>query len=190
MNPLFDHSYVISMQYVFLLGLLISTVTIFFLKRNESTYLLAALPIFALTFHQVDEYLISPYLFGEEYHFLNWAYRSGVDVTPLAVVTINLVGYLIATLPFLFNQSSKAFSLMHLFVAGSLIANGMFHLGGSTIQSDYSPGMATALFLFLPLYIKSVLLAAERNVSFKLIFALSLYGFIGHFVMIWILNAI
>jgi hypothetical protein len=64
----------------------------------------------------------------------------------------------------------------------------MFHLGGATIQSDYSPGMITALFLFLPLYIKSVLLAAERMVSFKVIFALSLYGFLGHFIMIWVLN--
>jgi hypothetical protein len=25
-------------------------------------------------------------------------------------------------------------------------------------------------------------------VSFKAIFALSLYGFIGHFIMIWVLN--
>ena len=30
---------------------------------------------------------------------------------------------------------------------------GMFHFGGATIQSDYSPGMLTALFLFLPLYL-------------------------------------
>ncbi len=190
MNPLFDHPYVINMQYIFLLGLVFSSVIVFLLKRNESLYLLAVLPIFAVTFHQVDEYLISPYLFGEKYHFLNWAYRSGVDVKPIAVVTINLIGYLIALLPLLFNQSSKLFSLIYLFVASSLIANGMFHLGGSTIQSDYSPGMATALFIFLPLYIKSILLAAERSVSFKLIFALSLYGFIGHFVMIWILNVI
>ena len=190
MNPLFEHSYVISMQYVFLFGLVFSSAIVFFLKRNKSSYLYAALPMFVLTVHQVDEYLISPYLFGQEYHFLNWAYRFGVDITPLAVVSINLVGYLIALLPFLFNQSSKSFSMMYLFVSGSLLANSMFHLGGSTIQSDYSPGMASALFLFLPFYIKSVLLAADRNVSFKLIFALSLYGFIGHFVMIWILNVI
>ena len=190
MNPLFEHPHVINMQYVFLLGLVFSSVIVFLLRRSKSSYLLAALPIFVITFHQVDEYLISPYLFGEEYHFLNWAYRFGVDITPLAVVTINLIGYLIALLPFLFKQASKSFSLMYLFVSGSLLANSMFHLGGSTIQSDYSPGMVTALFLFLPLYIKSVLLAAESNVTFKLIFALSLYGFIGHFIMIWILNVI
>ena len=106
----------------------------------------------------------------------------------MAVVVINLIGYLIALLPFLFKQSNKSFSLVYLFIAGSLLGNGMFHLGGATIQSDYSPGMITALFLFLPLYIKSVLLAAERMVSFKVIFALSLYGFLGHFIMIWALN--
>ena len=190
MNPLFEHPHVINMQYVFLFGLVFSSAIVFLLRKKKSSHLLAALPIFILTLHQVDEYLISPYLFGEEYHFLNWAYRLGVDITPLAVVTINLVGYLIVLLPFLFRQSTKSFSLMYLFVSGSLLANSMFHLGGSTIQSDYSPGMASALFLFLPFYIKSVLLAAERNITFKLIFALSLYGFIGHFVMIWILNVI
>jgi len=188
MNPLFEHPYVANMQYVFLLGFLATSTMLFFLNKKKSPYLLAALPIFIVTFHQVDEYLISPFLFGNEYHFLNWAYRSGVDVTPMAVVVINLIGYLIALAPFLFKQSNKSFSLAYLFIAASLLGNGMFHLGGATIQSDYSPGMITALFLFLPLYIKSVLIAAERMVSFKAIFALSLYGFIGHFIMIWVLN--
>ena len=188
MNPLFEHPYVVNMQYVFLLGFLATSTMLFFLNKKKSPHLLAALPIFIVTFHQVDEYLISPFLFGNEYHFLNWAYRSGVDVTPMAVVVINLIGYLITLLPFLFKQSNKSFSLVYLFIAGSLLGNSMFHLGGATIQSDYSPGMITALFLFLPLYIKSVLIAAESMVSFKAIFALSLYGFIGHFIMIWVLN--
>ena len=188
MNPLFEHLYVTNMQYVFLLGFLTSSIMLFLLNKKKSPYLLAALPIFIVTFHQVDEYLLSPFLFGNEYHFLNWAYRSGVDVTPMAVVVINLIGYLIALLPFLFKQSNKSFSLAYLFIAASLLSNAMFHLGGATIQSDYSPGMITALFLFLPLYIKSVLLAAERMVSFNVIFVLSLYGFLGHFIMIWVLN--
>ena len=188
MNPVFEHPFVTSMQYVFLLGLFVASCILFVLKRKESPYFLAALPIFILTFHQVDEYLISPFLFGNEYHFLNWAYRSGVDISPLAVVIINLIAYILALLPFLFAQSNKYFSLVYLIVAGSLLGNSMFHLGGATIQSDYSPGMVTALFLFLPLYIKSVLMAAERMISLRVIFTLSLYGFLGHFIMIWALN--
>ena len=111
MNPLFEHPYVVNMQYVFLLGFLATSTMLFFLNKKRSPHLLAALPIFIVTFHQVDEYLISPFLFGNEYHFLNWAYRSGVDITPMAVVVINLIGYLIALLPFLFKQSNKFFSL-------------------------------------------------------------------------------
>ena len=82
MNPLFEHPYVVNMQNVFLLGFLATSTMLFFLNKKKSPHLLAALPIFIVTFHQVDEYLISPFLFGDEYHFLNWAYRSGVDVTP------------------------------------------------------------------------------------------------------------
>ena len=125
---------------------------------------------------------------GDQYHFLNWAYRSEVDISPFSFVIINLTGYLIVLLPFFFKPSTKAFALVYLFGASILLANGMFHLGGATIQSDYSPGMVTALFLFLPLYIKSILLAVERMVSFKLIFALSLYELFAHFIMIWLIN--
>ena len=77
MNPLFDHPYVLTMQNAFLLGLLIASAIVIFLKRNNSPYLLTSLPLFALTFHEVEEYIISPALFGEDYHLLNWAYRSG-----------------------------------------------------------------------------------------------------------------
>ncbi|MGE4629870.1 MAG: hypothetical protein AAEC86_05450 [Pseudohongiellaceae bacterium] len=78
MNPLFDHPYVLTMQKVFLLGLLIASAILIFLKRSNSPYFLTSLPLFALTFRQVEEYIISPALFGEAYHFLNWAYRSGL----------------------------------------------------------------------------------------------------------------
>ena len=112
MNPLFEHPYVVNMQYVFLLGFLATSTMLFFVNKKKSPQLLAAVPSFIGTVHQVDEYLISPFLFGNEYHFLNWAYRSGVDVTPIAVVVINLIGYLIALLPFLFKESNKSFSLV------------------------------------------------------------------------------
>lgn len=188
MNPLFQHPYVLSMQCVFLAGLLAASFLLILLKRKSNPYLLAILPLFVLTFHQVDEYILSPLLLGNEYHFLNWSFRSGIDISPLEVVIINLIGYVVASLPFLFKPETKPFALVYLFGAGILLSNGMFHLGGATMQSDYSPGMATALFLFLPLYIKSVLLAAERMVSFKLIFTISLYGSIAHFAMIWLIN--
>ena len=190
MNPLFQHPYVLNMQYIFVLGLLAACLVLFLLKRKNSSYLISALPLFALTFHQVDEYLLSPLLLGDDYHFLNWAYRSGVDITPNAVVAVNLFGYLGALLVFFFKPTTKLFALIFLFVNSVTLANACFHVGLATAQSDYSPGMISALLLFLPLYIKSITLAAEKMCSVKQMFGISLYGFIAHYILIWIINAI
>ena len=170
MNPFFQDPLVLSMQNVFLAAFLLVSIILILLKRKESPYLLSILPLFALTFHQVDEYILSPLLLGNEYHFLNWAYRSGLDISPIEVASINFFGYLPAL------------------VTSTTLANAMFHLGLSTVQTEYSPGMVTALFLFLPLYIKSVLLASERMASLKQIFVCSLYGFGIHYIAIWLVN--
>ena len=188
MNPLFQHPYVLNMQCIFLFGLLAASIVLFILKRKNSPYLLSALPLFALTFHQVDEYLLSPLVLGDDYHFLNWAHRSGVDITPNAVVVINLFGYLGALVVYCFKPSTKLFALIFLFVNSVTLANACFHIGLATAQSDYSPGMISALFLFLPLYIKSITLAMESMCSFREMFGISLYGFIAHYILIWIIN--
>ena len=188
MNPLFQHPFVLNMQYIFLFGLLAASIVFFILKRKNSPYLLSALPLFALTFHQVDEYLLSPLVLGDDYHFLNWAYRSGVNITPNAVVAVNLFGYLGALAVYCFKPSTKLFALIFLFVNSVTLANACFHIGLATAQSDYSPGMISALFLFLPLYIKSITLAMEGMCSFREMFGISLYGFIAHYILIWIIN--
>jgi len=190
LNPLFQHPYVLNMQYIFVLGLLAACSALFMLKRKKSSYLISALPLLALTFHQVDEYLLSPLLLGDDYHFLNWAYRSGVDITPSAVVAVNLFGYLGALLVFFFKPTTKLFALIFLFVNSVTLANACFHVGLATAQSDYSPGMISALLLFLPLYIKSITLAAERMCPVKQMFGISLYGFIAHYILIWIINVV
>ena len=188
MNPEFQNAYVLIMQNIFLFGFLISLLMAIVLKRKNSDYFLTSLPLFAVTAHQVEEYIISPLLLGDKYHFLNWAYRIGLDISPSEVVIVNSTAYLFPLILYLFKPSSKIFALFFLFGAGAALANGMFHLGVATLQTDYSPGMITALFLFLPIFIKSVLLASEKLVSFHIIFVLSLYGFILHYVMIWIVN--
>ena len=188
MNPEFQHIYVLTMQNIFLLGFIIALLITIVLKRKNSDYFLTSLPLLALTAHQVEEYIVSPLLFGDKYHFLNWAYRAGLDISASEVVFVNSIAYIFPLILYLFKPSTKLFALFFLFGAGASLANGMFHLGVATQQTDYSPGMITALFLFLPIFIKSILLATEKLVSFRLIFVLSLYGFILHYVMIWIIN--
>ena len=66
-----------------------------YLYRAKSKYLLALLPLLALSTHQFEEYVLSPLLFGDYYHFLNWAYRNGMDISPMEVTLLNLTPYLI-----------------------------------------------------------------------------------------------
>ena len=115
---------------------------------------------------------------------MNWAYRSGLEILPNEVVVINLGGYIGALILYLFKPSTKLFALIFLFVNSGTFVNAALHLGVATLQTDFSPGMITSLLLFLPLFVKSVLIASERLVSFNTIFAVSLCGFIVHFSLI------
>ena len=134
MNPEFQHAYVIRMHNIFLFGFLISLLLTIVLKRKNSDYFLTSLPLFAVTAHQVEEYIISPLLLGDNYHFLNWAYQIGLDISSSEVVFVNSTAYLFPLILYLFKPSSKLFSLFFLFGAGAALANGMFHLGVATLQ--------------------------------------------------------
>ena len=68
------------------------------------------------------------------------------------------------------------------------MANAAFHLGVATLQSNYSPGMVTSLLLYIPLHLKGVSLVLERAQSFRVAVALTIYGFIAHFIAILLVN--
>ena len=93
MNPTFNNSLVLTMQSFFLGALFISLAVCFFLYKSKSIYFLAFLPMLALSVHQVEEYVLSPLLFGEYHHFLNWAFRNGMDISPIEVTLINIAPY-------------------------------------------------------------------------------------------------
>ena len=93
MNPTFNNSLVLIMQSFFLGALFISLAVCFFLYKSKSDYFLAFVPMLALSVHQVEEYVFSPLLFGEYHHFLNWAFRNGMDISPIEVTLINLAPY-------------------------------------------------------------------------------------------------
>ena len=127
-------------------------------------------------------------LLGEKYHFLEWAYRSGVYISPMEVATVNTIPYLLTPLLFLFNPSTKIFAILFLFTSSMLLSNGMFHIGVASAQTDYSPGLITSLFMYIPLYVKAISLASERVVPMKMQIALTIYGSIAHFLMLWLIN--
>ena len=183
-----DSPLVSLMENVFLAVFVFLCFLVLFLYKNKRNYLITALPLGALSAHQVEEYILSPMLLGEKYHFLEWAYRSGVYISPMEVATVNTIPYLLTPLLFLFNPSTKIFAILFLFTSSMLLSNGMFHIGVASAQTDYSPGLITSLFMYIPLYVKAISLASERVVPMKIQIALTIYGSIAHFLMLWLIN--
>ena len=179
---------VLLMENVFLAIFIFLCFLILYLYKNKRSYLITAFPLGALSAHQVEEYILSPMLLGEKYHFLEWAYRSGVYISPMEVATVNTIPYLLTPLLFLFNPSKKIFVILFLLTSSVLLSNGMFHIGVASAQTDYSPGLLTSLFMYIPLYIKALLLASERAIPMKMLIALTIYGSIAHFLMLWLIN--
>ena len=183
-----DSPLVSLMENIFLVIFIFLCFLILYLYKNKRGYLITAFPLGALSAHQVEEYILSPMLLGEKYHFLEWAYRSGVYISPMEVATVNTIPYLLTPLLFLFNPSTKIFAILFLFTSSMLLSNGMFHIGVASAQTDYSPGLITSLFMYIPLYVKAISLASERVVPMKMQIALTIYGSIAHFLMLWLIN--
>tara|TARA_B100001093_G_scaffold127441_1_gene119912 strand:- start:80 stop:658 length:579 start_codon:yes stop_codon:yes gene_type:complete len=190
MNATFNAPLVLLMQNFFSISFLILLGICIYLYKLRSKYFLALLPLLALSIHQVEEYVLSPFLFGDYYHFLNWAFRNGMDISPMEVMLINLAPYLIL-LPALIitrAQSKNIFGILFLFNNGLTMANASFHIGISTAQNLFSPGMVSSLFFYIPLFIYGILFNKEIGLGNKPIIAISLYGFVGHYILIWLIN--
>ncbi len=187
-NPDIGSETVALMEWLFLALAVGSALLAGFLKARSSPYLLSALPLFTLTLHQAEEYVLAPALLGPSYHFLNWAFEAGLYVSASSVVWVNSVGIASTLIIFAFRPASKVFAIVFLFVSATLVANAAFHLGVATLQSNYSPGMVTSLLLYIPLHLKGVSLVLERAKSFRVAVALTIYGFIAHFVAILLVN--
>ena len=189
-NPDVGSETVALMEWLFLALAVGSALLAGFLKARSSPYLLSALPLFTLTLHQAEEYVLAPALLGPSYHFLNWAFQAGLYVSASSVVWVNSVGIASTLIIFAFRPASKVFAIVFLFVSATLVANAAFHLGVATLQSNYSPGMVTSLLLYIPLHLKGVSLVLERAQSLRIAVALTIYGFIAHFVAILLVNII
>ena len=187
-NPGLYSPLVSLMENIFLVIFIFLCFLILYLYKNKKSYLITAFPLGALSAHQVEEYILSPMLLGEKYHFLEWAHRSGVYISPIEVATVNTIPYFLTPLLFLFNPSKKIFAILFLLTSSVLLSNGMFHIGVASAQTDYSPGLLTSLFMYIPLYIKALSLASERVVPMKMLIAITIYGSIAHFLMLWLIN--
>ena len=190
MNPTFDAPLVLLMQNFFTIAFFVFSTICIFLYQSKSKYLIAFLPLLALSFHQFEEYVLSPLLFGDFYHFLNWAFRNGMDISPMEVTLINLIPYVILLPALIISKarSERVFGIIFLFNNALTMANASFHIGISTAQNTFSPGLLSSLFFYIPLFVYAILLNKDIGLSNRPIIAISLYGFIGHYVLIWLVN--
>ena len=190
MNPTFNAPLVLLMQNFFTIAFFVFITICIFLYQSKSKYLIAFLPLLALSFHQFEEYVLSPLLFGDFYHFLNWAFRNGMDISPMEVTLINLIPYVILIPALIISKarSERVFGIIFLFNNALTMANASFHIGISTAQNIFSPGMLSSLFFYIPLFVYAILLNKDIGLSNRPIIAISLYGFIGHYVLIWLIN--
>ena len=190
MSPTFNAPLVLLMQNFFTIFFLIFLGICIYLYRAKSKYLLALLPLLALSTHQFEEYVLSPLLFGDYYHFLNWAYRNAMDISPMEVTLLNLTPYIILLPALIISRarSEKIFGIFFLFNNALTMANASFHIGISTAQNIFSPGMVSSLFCYIPLFVYAILFNKEIGLSNKPIIAIGLYGFIGHYLLIWLVN--
>ena len=190
MSPTFNAPMVLLMQNFFTISFIVFLGICFYLYRTKSKYLIALLPLLALSTHQFEEYVLSSLLFGDYYHFLNWAYRNGMDISPMEVTLLNLTPYLILLPALVISRarSEKIFGIFFLFNNALTMANASFHIGISTAQNIFSPGMVSSLFFYIPLFVYAILINKENGLSHILIVAISLYGFIGHYLLIWLIN--
>ena len=184
MNPEFQHQYIQSMEIVFIVGFILALSFSYYLHKKQNERFITSLPLLSLFAHQVEEYVLSPIILGDHYHFLNWAYRIGMDISPIEVVAINAPGWILVGSLLIFKRKTNGFSKLFLLINSLLIANAAFHLGVSTSQGDFSPGMVTSLLMYLPLFLYAVLLNHKKNTKFISIFILSILGFIIHFILL------
>jgi len=184
MNPEFQHQYIQSIELLFIIGLILSSFLSYYLYIKKHERFIASLPLLSLFAHHVEEYVLSPIILGDHYHFINWAYRISMDISPTEVVAINAPGWIIVGSLLFFKSKTNAFSKLFLLINSLLMANAAFHLGVSTSQGDFSPGMITSLFMYLPLFLYAVVLNNEMNTKFRTIFIISVLGFVLHFILL------
>ena len=190
MSPTFNAPLVLLMQNFFITVFIVLLGLCVYFYKSQNKYFLALLPILALAVHQVEEYVLSPLLSGDYYHFLNWASRNGMDISPIEVTLINLSPY-VSLLPALVISraySERIFGIVFLFNNAATMANASFHIGISTAQNLFSPGMVSSLLLYIPLFVYGILLNKELELSNRPIIAICIYGFLTHYVLIWLIN--
>ncbi len=105
--------------------------------------------VLAIGLHQLEEYVVTPALLGEKYYFRAWfSWATGMDLTVARAFVYNIpMTYPAAALAAWVGESFILFPLV--FVCTEAV-NATWHLGMTTSQGRWSPGVVTGVLLYVP----------------------------------------
>ena len=116
---------------------------------NKITFKISLLfaPI-AYAFHHFEEHII--------FNFREWRLLYFSDNNPLSTevmfVILSAIMMIYIILHFIIENKASA-QLVILFLMGTQVNNMIFHTGGTIVFQDFSPGLITAILLYIPVNI-------------------------------------
>jgi len=102
----------------------------------------------AYAFHHFEEHII--------FNFREWRLLYFSDNNPLSTevmfVVLSTIMMIYIILHFIIENKASAQSVI-LFLMGTQVNNMIFHTGGTIVFQDFSPGLITAILLYIPVNI-------------------------------------
>ena len=102
----------------------------------------------AYAFHHFEEHII--------FNFRDWRLLYFSDNNPLSTevmfVILSAIMMIYIILHFIIENKASAQSVI-LFLMGTQVNNMIFHTGGTIVFQDFSPGLITAILLYIPVNI-------------------------------------
>jgi hypothetical protein len=114
------------------------------LRLPFQTALLLAPLAYAL--HHIEEHII--------FHFRDWRLRYFPDNNQLSTETVLAILMAISLVYLLLHairQTRTSAAMAVLFLMSSQVHNAIYHIGGTLMFRDFSPGLITAILLYVPI---------------------------------------
>ena len=116
---------------------------------NKITFKISLLfATIAYAFHHFEEHII--------FNFREWRLLYFSDNNPLSTevmfVVLSTIMMIYIILHFIIENKASAQSVI-LFLMGTQVNNMIFHAGGTIVFQDFSPGLITAILLYMPVNI-------------------------------------
>ena len=140
-----------SIGFIFLAGFLLAGSTgmwaVWTGQESEGFALLLLCAGFA---HNVEEWLVTRLLWGDEWVYTNWLYRAGWTFSVKSTLIKHLLCPLLLFTPFILNVHDERLWLLIVFYMNDQAATGAWQFGLGIAQDGAAPGMISGVLLTFP----------------------------------------